>query len=1118
MFIRKRTLVVFAGIAALLLALITSVSFLATLFLNRPVMKERIRSALSREIKGTVNFQKLDVSLFPLPHLTVRNLDIAVTGTAAARSSAVAVYPQLVPLFRGRLLLAKIELVEPDATVFLQDRPEENTAVPTLPEVKMQLDKVSAALGMIGPGFVVRVISGKLVLSRHKRPVLTLTTIDGRIAATTDIVEVMVHAHADAWGPLALKGKLTYDQERAALSEVSGTLGRSSFSELSARLALSGPMELQVLSGKAVLLLDELYPWLLASGEAEQLRKQVQSLTGSITLSDLGFGGPLARMSDWQLAVTGRADNVIVKTVLLPAPLAVSGGFTATRDAVSVKGLSLSLGKSQVSRLSASLSGKKNERLVVNSGEALIALDQLSLWRSYSPLLHSLLKEVRRLSGTVRLSQVSLSGPLKKPAFWNLAFQGEANNVIVDTTLLPAPLSSSGQFSGSNEHLELSGLSAALGSSSVENVSARIDWKEATKLDLRSGTARIALDEVYQWRHSLSFLDQALQDLQDLKGIVRLSAMKIAGNLSGNNAWEIMLAGNVDGLAAASPRLPGPISITQGGFNLGSDQLSLTNLRATVLDASVALSGQLKGFPGTIASCDLSLDGTFGPGSIKWAFDTFTLPKELMVNPFSLSQTRIAWQKPEAVSFTGTATLSTGPVVFIDLAGTDKGISVHGASIKDQDSNALFSYDQGQVSTSLSFTGSLAQNTVNKILVSQTVGKGKVTGDLRATLLSGQQGSTFQGSLKGDDIVIPWFSKQPLKIKGLSLHADGNIVTIDSADLAMGNSRGLVTGTMRASAKGVVLALTAAADHLDMNEIQDALSELNRKKSGQPGKIDVSGTIAVQAAGLLYDKYTFSPVQGTIAIDPSRVDITINEARLCGLSVPGTLVFANDEVQLDFKPTARAGQLGAALACLERENTSMSGVFDLTSFLTARGKAGDLLSTLDGRVDLSAKNGVIHKYKLLAKVFSLLSVTEIFRGRLPDFGGSGFSYRTMTVSMKVKQGKFIIEQAFIDGTSITLLAEGEVDSAAGNADLVLLVAPFSTVNWYIRHIPLLGKVMGGTLISIPVKVSGKLDDPDVTILAPSAVGSRIVTLFRNILELPIEIISPILPERYKEEK
>ena len=85
-------------------------------------------------------------------------------------------------------------------------------------------------------------------------------------------------------------------------------------------------------------------------------------------------------------------------------------------------------------------------------------------------------------------------------------------------------------------------------------------------------------------------------------------------------------------------------------------------------------------------------------------------------------------------------------------------------------------------------------------------------------------------------------------------------------------------------------------------------------------------------------------------------------------------------------------------------------------------------------------------------------------------------------------------------------------------DIVVLVAPFSTINWAIRHIPIIGKIMGGTLISIPVRVSGHLADPDVVFLSPTAVGSRVLNLLKNIVNVPVDIISPILPKEKGEEQ
>jgi hypothetical protein len=123
----------------------------------------------------------------------------------------------------------------------------------------------------------------------------------------------------------------------------------------------------------------------------------------------------------------------------------------------------------------------------------------------------------------------------------------------------------------------------------------------------------------------------------------------------------------------------------------------------------------------------------------------------------------------------------------------------------------------------------------------------------------------------------------------------------------------------------------------------------------------------------------------------------------------------------------------------------------------------------------------------------------------------------MAVRGDIHKGIFTVEKAYIGGQSLDIIAQGEIDLGQQKMDLVVLVAPFSTLNWVIRHIPLVGKIMGGTLISIPVRVSGDPADPDVVFLSPTAVGTRLLNLLENIIKLPVEIISPILPKEKGQE-
>jgi hypothetical protein len=162
-------------------------------------------------------------------------------------------------------------------------------------------------------------------------------------------------------------------------------------------------------------------------------------------------------------------------------------------------------------------------------------------------------------------------------------------------------------------------------------------------------------------------------------------------------------------------------------------------------------------------------------------------------------------------------------------------------------------------------------------------------------------------------------------------------------------------------------------------------------------------------------------------------------------------------------------------------------------------------------VAFSGREGRIYRFGLLAKILSILNLTEIYRGEVPDLTGEGFAYRSMTANAEIKSGKLIMQECSIDGVSMGIACEGNIDFAEKKMDLTVLVAPFKTVDRIVDFIPLIGHILGGKLISIPFKAKGDLKDPDVMPLPPSAVGSGVLGILERTLKLPITIIQPLLP-------
>jgi hypothetical protein len=105
----------------------------------------------------------------------------------------------------------------------------------------------------------------------------------------------------------------------------------------------------------------------------------------------------------------------------------------------------------------------------------------------------------------------------------------------------------------------------------------------------------------------------------------------------------------------------------------------------------------------------------------------------------------------------------------------------------------------------------------------------------------------------------------------------------------------------------------------------------------------------------------------------------------------------------------------------------------------------------------------------------------------------------------------------MDAPAMQLVSQGEIDWAGQKIDFKVVVAPLKTVDWIVQRIPIIGYVLQGTLISIPVRVQGDLKDPRIIPLDPSLVGSELVGIMKRTLKLPFKLVQPLVKDHNKPE-
>jgi hypothetical protein len=280
--------------------------------------------------------------------------------------------------------------------------------------------------------------------------------------------------------------------------------------------------------------------------------------------------------------------------------------------------------------------------------------------------------------------------------------------------------------------------------------------------------------------------------------------------------------------------------------------------------------------------------------------------------------------------------------------------------------------------------------------------------------------------------------------------------------------------------------------------------------------VPVSGTVDVDAKAVLYDRYRFDNVSGQVVLHPDQTEVTVQRGSLCGVALPAEIVFQPGSMAFAVRPAVSGAQLSDAATCLFKESGPMEGRFSLHGSLSGSGDPEQILSSLQGGITFSAEEGMIREnggFGILRRVLALINLTEVFAGSMPDFSRNGFRFNAIRAKAEVEQGVMQVREMVIDGKNLTVTAMGSVNLVDKGIDLTVLVAPLKTVDRIVGKIPLVNDILEGTLVSIPVKVRGTLEKPDVDLIPPGAVGQGLIGITERTLKLPFKLIQPSAPSK-----
>jgi hypothetical protein len=694
---------------------------------------------------------------------------------------------------------------------------------------------------------------------------------------------------------------------------------------------------------------------------------------------------------------------------------------------------------------------------------------------------------------------------------------------------LPDPIELEGtSFTLDGPKVTADSVTGSSGKNRMTRVNLSYDWGNRKLLEIQSPVMAILSMELVQPFLPSDEWNKALNG--NLTGTLVFNSLDFRGPIRDSSKWTFQAKGSVEDVTFKTKQFTGPVTLKSGGFALTRDSVTLMGISAVLADSTLTLSGKLHGYLDRLSSADLAISGKLGPEGNKNAAELAEMPSSLRaISNLTLERSRFVWQKDKSTSFEGEMKLSSGPAVSIHLVKTPGELSVENLTIKDPDSNASISLKLWERQMKVAFSGLLSNRTADKLLTANQLLTGPIEGKFSAHLyLDTPKQSTAQGKISISGFRLPMQFHIPAQIENASLEADGSQIMVKSASLSWNGSRLSLSGNALISETSYMVDMNAYADNLDLDSL------LNSKKqdpsvSAEEGSVEqpvqkelwdspLKGTIHLRSQRLTYGKFTWNPANAEISLSRGMVDVKINQANLCGISTPGTLMLSPDGLRIVLTPSAKDQDIRPALACLFEKEHIVTGTFTLKSNIAAGAKGRTIAQSMDGDLDFKAKGGRIYRYETFAKIMSMLSITEIYRGVLPDLFNEGCPYNSIIVKGKIRDGKLTLSECVLDGPSIKMVFHGDIDLARKKIDVVALVAPLRTVDRIVGAIPIVGKLFDGVFLSVPVHIVGDLDDPDIIPLSPTAVGGELFGFMKRTFSLPITLFQPLVSrEEGKEE-
>jgi hypothetical protein len=1088
---RKLALLVFSC-AAIVMAILVTAMLTVHFMAERELVKSYIVQKVDQVTGGELDYDRLVVRFFPVPHIAARDIYLVRTQRFRLAARKFSVYPRILPMLKGQVSIRRLVLTNPEIVLQMNSSPgsppdlaEDKRNGCSAESVKAILQGVFNALKAIDPQSEVKIEQGNVMLRLNEKEAFHVSRMTTLIEREKEHLSLSGYCSSNLAENFRLKAtaNLTTLQARGKLAGMNVNIRplvhlislpddirtAETRAQGSIVFTVNGPENVH---GR----FDIAFPSVKAMRKDRHLDLDDLELSGVANLSPKGFSFDLTRVHSAKPALDFAAAATLSFQGHETNPVVELHAETAHLD--------LAVAGSIVRDIAGDLDAIKTAFTIAEQG----ILTDVRFFAAFAVSENEFHCVKKKASGSLTRGKIVI------PGVWTEIEALDGGVVYEDCHVVFKQVR--GYFNGAE----------------FQKLNAMIDWQTKPEISIESPSAEVDLAKLFEWLSSFDVLAKVKKYVDSVSGTGIVSSLNIDGPLLEPSRWSYKAFASPRNVSIASPLIPFDVSLNGGEIVYVPGKEQASGVTVEFLDGSFLASYQARGKL-DVESTFWRIDGTMGKKVLDWIGTISPIPKHLQIKPpVRLSNIIVVTNSNPRFSFTGNIETAGGVDLFADLTFSPGSWQLRKFQFSDGHSKATIAMTKVNRIFDVSFSGNIEKLTADRLLHQNNTILDYLKGDFHALIdPHAPLASSFTGKLEGKEVRLRQVPGGPITINKLALEGNGSRLTVFPSQVSFLGKAFSVQGFFSGKPKYMKVDLDVATDTLD-ETFFSALQAVGKTES-QTGsgkrlidEILLEGAIHLNAGEISYGGFTWIPVDADINITDDALLVTINKANLCGISTTGELTFSPDGFRFDIYPVARDVSLQESTDCLGHLIFAVEANYDLSGEIRLPRTEELSERFLTGEIDFLSKNGKVYYSNVMMKMLALLNFTEALDGGKEKPGKEGIGFSKASFKAELGQGKIELKEMLFDGDSLKLTGQGNVDVKTKKVDIVFLVAPLTAIDRIVKKIPIVGYITGGSLFSVPFRVKGPIDNPSVIPIPPGAVGKGLVGLMERTLKAPFVLV------------